>query len=115
MMCVASMGEYETAGLVSGKHSPYGARVEHLFARLWQWRVVHNVWTPSATELHGHIRILLHLTQFCIQGQTRYQPGGPWPHMPKAVWAQEEAFREEEENDDGVFFTNCVHTVKVNI
>ena len=48
-------------------HGFYRARVEHLFARLWQWRIVRNVWTGSATELHGYVRILLHLTQFYIR------------------------------------------------
>ena len=48
-------------------HGFYHARVEHLFACLW---VVRNVWTRSAAELHGHVRILLHFTQFCICRQT---------------------------------------------
>ena len=48
-------------------HGFYRARVEHLFAWLWQWRIVRNAWTHSTTELHGHVRILLHLTQFCIR------------------------------------------------
>ena len=90
-------------------HGFYRARVEHLFARLWQWRIVRNVWTRSATELHGHVRILLHLTQFCIRRQTRYQPYGPWPHVPESVWAQEEATVVEEENDDGVCCQLCGH------
>ena len=90
-------------------HGFYRARVEHLFARLWQWRIVRNVWTRSATELHGHVRILLHLTQFCIRRQTRYQPYGPWPHVPESVWAQAEATVVEEENDDGVCCQLCGH------
>ena len=90
-------------------HGFYRARVEHLFARLWQWRIVRNVWTRSATELHGHVRILLHLTQFCIRRQTRYQPYGPWLHVPESVWAQEEATVVEEENDDGVCCQLCGH------
>ena len=90
-------------------HGFYRARVGHLFARLWQWRIVCNVWTRTATELHGHVRILLHLTQFCIRRHTRYQPYGPWPHVPKSVWAQEEATVVEEENDDGVCCQLCGH------
>ena len=74
-------------------------------SRLWQWRIVRNVWTCSATELHGHMPILLHLTQFCIRRQTRYQPYGPWPHVPESVWAHEEATIE--------FVANCVVTVLV--
>ena len=94
-------------------HGFYRARVEYLFARLWQWRIVRNVWTRSATELHGHVRILLHLTQFCIRTQTRYQPYGPWPHVPESVWVHKEATIEEEENDINklimmVFVANCV-------
>ena len=46
-------------------HGCYRARVGHLFAWLWQWMIVRNVWTRSATELHGHVRILPHLTQLC--------------------------------------------------
>ena len=88
-------------------HGFYRARVEHIFARLWQWRIVRNVWTRSATELHGHVRILLSLTQFCIRRQTRYQPYGPWPHVPESVWVQEEATVVEEENDDGVCCQLC--------
>ena len=89
-------------------HGFYRARVEHLFARLWQWRIVRNVWTCCATELHGHMPILLHLTQFCIHRQIRYQPYGPWPHMPESVWAHEEATMRR--NMMMVFVANCVAT-----
>ena len=33
-------------------------RVEHLFARLWQWRIVHNVWLRSAAP-HVHISMCI--------------------------------------------------------
>ena len=55
-------------------HGFYCAGVEHLFARLWHWKIVRNVWMGSARDLHQHVRVLLHLTQFCIRRQTRYQP-----------------------------------------
>ena len=90
-------------------HGFYHARVEHLLACLWQWRIIRNVWIGSAAELHGHVHILLHLTQFCIRRQTSYQPYGPWPHAPESLWAQEEATIEEEENDDGVCCQLCRH------
>ena len=53
-------------------HGFYRARVEHLFARLWHWKTIRNVWMGSTRDLHQHVRILLHLTQFCIMRQTRY-------------------------------------------
>ena len=42
-------------------HRYFCARVEHLFARLWKWRIIRNMWMGAATELHGHLCILLHL------------------------------------------------------
>ena len=57
-------------------HGFYCAGVERLFARLWHWKIVHNVWLGSARDLHQHVRVLLHLTQFCIRRQTRYRPYG---------------------------------------
>ena len=44
-------------------HGFYCAGVEHLFARLWHWKIVHNVWMGSARDLHRHVRALLHLTE----------------------------------------------------
>ena len=78
------VGKVEDQQEYNDVHGFYRARVEHLFARLWQWRIVHNVWTRSAMERHGHVCILLHLTQLCICRQTRYQPYGPWPHVPES-------------------------------
>ena len=59
--------------------------------------------------MHDHVRILLHLTQFCIHRHTRYQPYAPWPHVPESVWALEEATILEEENDDNVCCQLCGH------
>ena len=38
-------------------HGFYGARPEHLFARLWQWRIVCHMWMGCATEVHGHVEV----------------------------------------------------------
>ena len=90
-------------------HGFYRARVEHLFARLWSWKIVRNTWTGSSAELHATTRVLLHLTQFITRRQTRYQPYGPWPHVPESVWEDEQATAEGEENDDGVCCQLCGH------
>ena len=88
-------------------HCFYRAVVEHLFARLWHWKTVRSVCMGCARDLHGHVRVLLHLTQFCIRRQTRYQPYGP--HVPESVWAQQDAPEDDEENDDGVCCQLCAH------
>ena len=49
------------------------------------------------------------LLSFHSQTHSRYQPYGPWPHVPESVWAQEEATIAEEENDDGVCCQLCGH------
>ena len=64
--------------------------------------------SPSTSASRPRSEVL-HLTQFCIRRQTRYQPYGPWPHVPESVWAQEEATVVEEENDDGVCCQLCGH------
>ena len=33
-------------------HGFYRARVKHLFARFWHWKIVRNLWMGSATDLH---------------------------------------------------------------
>ena len=45
-------------------HGFYRAHIEHLFARMWHWGIVRNIWRGSSTELHEYVRILLHLQQF---------------------------------------------------
>ena len=90
-------------------HGFYRTRVEQLFACLWHWKIVCNVRMVCATDLHQHVRILLHLTQFCIRRQTRYQPYRPWPHVPQFMWAQQDAPEDVEENDDGVCCQLCAH------
>ena len=47
--------------------------------------------TQFCIRKHGHVRILLHVTQFCIRKQSRYRPYGLWPHVREFVWAQEDA------------------------
>ena len=90
-------------------HGFYCARVEHLFARLWHWKIVCNVWMGSARDLHQHVRVLLHLTLFFIRRQTRSQPYGPWPHVPESAWAQQDAPKDDEDNDDSVCCQLCGH------
>ena len=41
-----------------------GHALAHLFARMWHWGIVGNVWRGS--ELHEYVRVLLHLQQFLI-------------------------------------------------
>ena len=56
-------------------HGFYRARVGHLFARMWHWGIVRNIWRESGTELHEYMRVVLHLQQRLIRRQVRY------PHM----------------------------------
>ena len=55
-------------------HRWYRARIEQLFARLWHWGSVRNIWRGGPNELHRSVRILLHFTQFCIRRQVRHPP-----------------------------------------
>ena len=67
-------------------HGWYRARMEQLFARLWHWGLVRNIWRGGPNELHQSVRILLHFTQFCIRRQVRHPPYGPWEHVPPHAW-----------------------------
>ena len=58
-------------------HGWYRASIEQLFARLWHWGLVRNIWRGAPNELHQSFRILLHFTQFCIRRQVRHPPYGP--------------------------------------
>ena len=58
----------------SDVHGWYRARIEQLFARLWHWGLVRNIWRGVPNELHQSVRILLHFTQFCIRRQVRRPP-----------------------------------------
>ena len=42
------------------------ACVEHLFACMWHWGIIMNIWRRSGTELHEHVCVLLHLQKFLI-------------------------------------------------
>ena len=70
-------------------HGWYRAHIEQLFARLWHWGPVRNIWRGGPNELHQSIRILLHFTQFCIQRQVRHPPYGPREHVPPQVWTDQ--------------------------
>ena len=58
-------------------HGFYRARIEHLFARMWHWGIVKNIWRGSGPELHEYVRVLLYLRQFLIRRQVRCPPYGP--------------------------------------
>ena len=60
-------------------HGFYRARFEHLFACVWHWGIVRNIWRGSSTELHEYVRVLLHLQEFLIRRQVRYPPYGMAP------------------------------------
>lgn len=93
-------------------HGYYFARVEHIFGRLWHWGLVRNIWRGGADVLHQSIRILLHLTQFCIRRQVQYPPCGPWPHVPDHVWSKGGAEGEPidvDNGDDDAFCALCCH------
>ena len=55
-------------------HGWYRAHIEQLFARLWHWGLVRNIWRGGPNELHQSIRILLHFMQFCIRRQVSHPP-----------------------------------------
>ena len=88
-------------------HGYYRAWVEHLFAHLWSWRVVHDIWLGSHQDLHANTRILLHFSQFMLRRQKRYQPYGPWEHIPSSIWTEEEAPEVDEEEEDTFLCQVC--------
>ena len=49
-------------------HGYYRARVEHLFAHLWSWRVVRDIWLGSHQNLHANTRILCTFHSSCCEG-----------------------------------------------
>ena len=88
-------------------HSWYGARVEHIFAQLWQWKVVRNVWQGGEQELHETMRVLLHMEQFVNNRKLRYEPYGPWPHVPEGLWSQKANEVPGEEVDSSKTLSAC--------
>ena len=83
-------------------HGWYRTRAEHICAQLWQWKVVRNVWQGGEQELHETMRILLHMEHFVNNRTPRYQPYGPWPHVPEGLWSQKanEVLAEEVDSSD---------------
>ena len=81
-------------------HGWYPARIEQLFAHLWHWGLIRNIWLGGPNESHQSVRILLPFTQFCILRQVRYPPYGPWKHVPPHVWKSTEATVEDDTQDD---------------
>ena len=88
-------------------HGYYRARVEHLFAHLWSWRVVRDIWLGSHQDLHANTRILLHFSQFMLRRQKRYQPYGLWEHIPSSIWTEEEAPQADDEKEDTFLCQVC--------
>ena len=70
------------------------------FAYFWSWRVVCAIWLRSHQDLHANTYIFLHFSQFMMRRQKRYQPYGPWEHMLSSNWAEEEASKVDEQDDD---------------
>ena len=79
------------------------ARVEHLFAHFWFWRVVCGMWSGSHQEWHANAHIFLHFSQFMLRRQKRYQRYGPWQHIFASIW-MEEAAPEVDEEEEKTFF-----------
>ena len=48
-------------------------------------------WLGSHQDLHANTCIFLHFSQFMLRRQKRYQPYGPWEHIPSSIWTEEEA------------------------
>ena len=90
-------------------HGWYRARIEQLFARLWHWGLVRNIWRGGPNELHQSVRILLHFTQFCIRRQVRHSPYGPWEHVPPQVWTDQSnsAATQDEVEDEAEVCVLC--------
>ena len=90
-------------------HGWYRARIEQLFARLWHWGLVRNIWRGRPNELHQSVRILLHFTQFCIRRQVRHPPYGPWEHVPPQVWTDQSnsAATQDEAKDEAEVCVLC--------
>ena len=81
-------------------HGWYRARTEQLFAHLWHWSLIRNIWCGGPNKLQMRVRILLHFTQFCSRGQVCKPPYGPWEHVPRHVWKSTDATAEDAAQDD---------------
>ena len=77
------------------------------FLPQWSWRVVRDIWLGSHQDLHANTRILLHFSQFMLRRQKRYQPYGPWEHIPSSIWTEEEAPEVDEEEEDTFLCQVC--------
>ena len=58
-------------------------------------------------DLHANTHILLHFSQFMLRRQKRYQPYGPWEHIPSSIWTEEEALEVDEEEEDTFLCQVC--------
>ena len=92
-------------------HGWYRARIEQLFARLWHWGLVRNIWRGGPDELHQFVRMLLHFPQFCIGRQAHHPLYGPWDHVPPHAWKDKSnlAATEDEGEDEVEVRALCCH------
>ena len=74
-------------------HGWYRAHFEQLFARLWHWGLVGNIWRGGPNELHQSFRILLHFTQFYIRRQVRQPPARTMGACPASRFGLPKATR----------------------
>ena len=99
-------------------HGWYRARIEQLFARLWHWGLVRNIWRGGPNELHQSVRILLHFTQLCIRRQVRHPPYRPWEHVLPHVWTDQSysaATQDEAEDEAEVCVLCCQRRSTVTV
>ena len=57
-------------------HQMDRARVEHLFAKLWPFGLMKNIWQGEAATLTKRLRVLLHFVNFNIKRGFAYRPLG---------------------------------------
>ena len=90
-------------------HGWYRACIDQLFARLWHWGLVRNIWCGGPNELHRWFPILLHFTQFCICRQVCHPPYGPWEHVQPHVWTDKgnSATTQDEVEDEAEVCVLC--------
>ena len=93
-------------------HGFYRARVGHLFARLWPWRIVCNVWTHSAEELHGHVPFCSTLLSFAFTDRLGINPMDPGL-ICLSVYGHRRRQPLRKRKMMTVFVANCVATVLV--
>ena len=81
----------------------YKAHIGQLFARLWHWGLVRNMWR-GPNELHQSVRI-----SFASGGRSVTPPYGPWEHVPPHVWTDQSnsAATQDEAEDEAEVCVLC--------